>query len=138
MSTGAISSGATSRSDLIGADQTGGAVAIGDVVLEGQTVQFHLRVRSLKANDLHFPGCGSSEAPKSPTRGSPVQLLRDVEKDFRPNPHHDSGVVQERLGPIRRRIFAQGETVGGGRNFPARLPSGVVIFSKPDSRKENQ
>ena len=102
--------------NLIGADQQAGAVAIGDVVQEGQTVQFHLRDAKSASDDLaRAPGCGSHEAQKSPSRGSLVQLLRAWRGTLRPAPsrqrsgartawpHPDSGILCPRRDWSRRR-----------------------------------
>lgn len=126
--------------NLIGADQQAGAVAIGDVVQEGQTVQFHLRDAKSASDDLHFRLAADRAKHPSPPLGALLFSCCGRGEGLFGQPHHDSGVVQERLGPIPTAgFFAQGE-IGpvGGRNFLHGYTASVVIFSKPDSRKEHQ
>ena len=126
--------------NLIGADQQAGAVAIGDVVQEGQTVQFHLRDAKSASDDLHFLLAADRTTHRSPPLGALLFSCCGRGEGLFGQPHHDSGVVQERLGPIPTAgFFAQGE-IGpvGGRNFLHGYTASVVIFSEPDSRKEHQ
>jgi len=125
--------------NLIGADQQAGAVAIGDVVQEGQTVQFHLRDAKSASDDLHFCLTADRAKHNNPPLGALMFSCCGRGEGLFGHPHHDSGAVQERLGPIPTAgFFAQGE-IGpvGGRNFLHGYTASVVIFSKPDSRKEH-
>jgi small ligand-binding sensory domain FIST len=124
--------------NLIGADQQTGSVAIGDVVQEGQTVQFHLRDAKSASEDLHFCLAADRAKHKNPPLGALMFSCCGRGEGLFGYPHHDSRVVQERLGPIPTAgFFAQGE-IGpvGGRNFLHGYTASVVIFSEPDSRKE--
>ena len=126
--------------NLIGADQQAGAVAIGDVVQEGQTVQFHLRDAKSASDDLHFLLAADRTTHRSPPLGALLFSCCGRGEGLFGQPHHDSGVVQERIGPIPTAgFFAQGE-IGpvGGRNFLHGYTASVVIFSEPDSHKEHQ
>ncbi len=125
--------------NLIGADQQTGAVAIGDVVQEGQTVQFHLRDAKSASDDLHFLLAADRTKHQSPPLGALLFSCCGRGEGLFGQPHHDSGVVQERLGPIPTAgFFAQGE-IGpvGGRNFLHGYTASVVIFSEPDPRKKH-
>ncbi|MBU6433310.1 MAG: FIST C-terminal domain-containing protein [Nitrospirae bacterium] len=124
--------------NLIGADQQAGAIAIGDIVQEGQTVQFHLRDAKSASDDLHFLLAADRTKHQSPPLGALLFSCCGRGEGLFGHPHHDSGVVQERLGPIPTAgFFAQGE-IGpvGGRNFLHGYTASVVVFSEPDSRKE--
>ena len=126
--------------NLIGADQQAGAVAIGDVVQEGQTVQFHLRDATSASEDLHLRLAEDRAKHNNPPLGALLFSCCGRGEGLFGHPHHDSGVVRERLGPIPTAgFFAQGE-IGpvGGRNFLHGYTASVVIFSEPDSRKEPQ
>jgi small ligand-binding sensory domain FIST len=126
--------------NLIGADQQAGAVAIGDVVQEGQTVQFHLRDAKSASDDLHVLLAADRAKHQSPPLGALLFSCCGRGEGLFGHPHHDSGAVQERLGPIPTAgFFAQGE-IGpvGGRNFLHGYTASVVIFSEPDPRKEHQ
>jgi len=122
--------------NLIGADQADGAVAIGDVVQEGQTVQFHLRDAKSASDDLHFLLATDRAKHQQPPLGALLFSCCGRGEGLFGYPHHDSGVVQERLGAIPTAgFFAQGE-IGpvGGRSFLHGYTASVVIFSEPDSR----
>jgi small ligand-binding sensory domain FIST len=126
--------------NLIGADQQAGAVAIGDVVQEGQTVQFHLRDAKSASDDLHFLLAADRTTHQSPPLGALLFSCCGRGEGLFGQPHHDSGAVQERLGPIPTAgFFAQGE-IGqvGRRNFLHGYTASVVIFSEPDFGKEHQ
>lgn len=125
--------------NLIGADQQAGAVAIGEVVQEGQTVQFHLRDAKSASDDLHFLLATDRTKHHSPPLGALLFSCCGRGEGLFGRPHHDSGVVQERLGPIPTAgFFAQGE-IGpvGGRNFLHGYTASVVIFAEPDPRKDH-
>lgn len=125
--------------NLIGADQQAGAVAIGEVVQEGQTVQFHLRDAKSASDDLHFLLATDRTKHQSPPLGALLFSCCGRGEGLFGRPHHDSRVVQERLGPIPTAgFFAQGE-IGpvGGRNFLHGYTASVVIFAEPDPRKEH-
>jgi small ligand-binding sensory domain FIST len=125
--------------NLIGADQQAGAVAIGDVVQEGQTVQFHLRDAKSASEDLHFLLAADRAKHRAPPLGALLFSCCGRGEGLFGQPHHDSGVVQERLGSIPTAgFFAQGE-IGpvGGRSFLHGYTASVVIFSEPDFRKEH-
>jgi small ligand-binding sensory domain FIST len=124
--------------NLIGADQQAGAVAIGDVVQEGQTVQFHLRDAKSASDDLHILLAADRRTHRNPPLGALLFSCCGRGEGLFGRPHHDSGVVQDRLGPIPTAgFFAQGE-IGpvGGRNFLHGYTASVVIFSEPDPHKE--
>ena len=125
--------------NLIGADQQAGAVAVGEVVQEGQTVQFHLRDAKSASDNLHFLLATDRTKHRSPPLGALLFSCCGRGEGLFGRPHHDSGVVQERLGPIPTAgFFAQGE-IGpvGGRNFLHGYTASVVIFAEPDSRKDH-
>ncbi|MEY4705527.1 MAG: hypothetical protein RL042_1732 [Nitrospirota bacterium] len=120
--------------NLIGADQQDGAVAIGDVVQEGQTVQFHLRDAKSASDDLHVLLATDRTKHQNPPLGALLFSCCGRGEGLFGRPHHDSEVVQERLGPIPTAgFFAQGE-IGpvGARNFLHGYTASVVIFSEPD------
>jgi small ligand-binding sensory domain FIST len=126
--------------NLIGADQQAGAVAIGDVVQEGQTVQFHLRDAKSASDDLHILLAADRTTHRVPPLGALLFSCCGRGEGLFGQPHHDIGVVQERLGPIPTAgFFAQGE-IGpvGKRNFLHGYTASVVIFSEPDFRSAHR
>lgn len=125
--------------NLIGADQQAGAVAVGEVVQEGQTVQFHLRDAKSASDDLHFLLATDRTKHRNPPLGALLFSCCGRGEGLFGRPHHDSLVVQERLGSIPTAgFFAQGE-IGpvGGRSFLHGYTASVVIFAEPDSRKDH-
>jgi small ligand-binding sensory domain FIST len=121
--------------NLIGADQQTGAIAIGDVVQEGQTVQFQLRDGASASEDLQILLAKARTVHRTPTLGALLFSCCGRGQGLFGRPHHDSGVVHERFGHIPvAGFFAQGE-IGpvGGRNFLHGYTASVALFSEPDS-----
>lgn len=121
--------------NLVGADQDQGAIAIGDLVQEGQTVQFHLRDAKSASEDLHLLlAADRTKHPRAPLGALLFSCCGRGEGLFG-RAHHDSAVLQARLGQIPTAgFFAQGE-IGpvGGKTFLHGYTASVVIFSEPDS-----
>jgi small ligand-binding sensory domain FIST len=119
---------------LVGADQHEGSLAIGDLVREGQTVQFHIRDRETASEDLsallegqvrRFPGVSPEAALLFSCNGRGRRLFG--------RPHHDVTMLRSHLGDIPvAGFFAQGEVgpVGGG-NFLHGFTASVAIFYAP-------
>lgn len=121
--------------NLIGADQQAGAIAIGDVVQEGQTVQFHLRDGLSASEDLQVLLAQDRTTHRSPPLGALLFSCCGRGQGLFGRPHHDSGAVHERFGNIPvAGFFAQGE-IGpvGGRNFLHGYTASVALFAEPDS-----
>lgn len=122
--------------NLVGADQTTGAVAIGDVVQEGQTVQFHLRDAKSASEDLHLLLAADRRRHSNAPLGALVFSCCGRGQGLFGRPHHDSGVMTERLGQIPvAGFFAQGE-IGpvGGRNFLHGYTASLALFAQPVSQ----
>jgi small ligand-binding sensory domain FIST len=121
--------------NLIGADQRSGSVAIGDVVREGQTVQFHLRDAQSATEDLHLMlAAERARHPQSPL-GALVFSCCGRGRGLFGRPHHDVSVLKERIGEVPTAgFFAQGE-IGpvGGENFLHGYTASVALFSEPDA-----
>jgi small ligand-binding sensory domain FIST len=117
--------------NVVGADRNSGAIAIGDFVRVGQTVQFHLRdaqsadeeLRELLAVVRDSGGPSPAGALMFTGNGRGTRLFS--------KPHHDAGAVQQTLGEIPLAgFFAQGE-IGliGGRSFLHGFTASVALFS---------
>jgi small ligand-binding sensory domain FIST len=120
--------------NLVGADQQTGAIAIGDLVQEGQTVQFQLRDAKSASDDLHVLLAADRAKHRNPPLGALLFSCCGRGEGLFGHTHHDSTVVQERVGPIPvAGFFAQGE-IGpvGGKNFLHGYTASVALFSRPD------
>lgn len=122
--------------NLVGADQATGAVAIGDVVQEGQTVQFHLRDAQAASEDLNLLLAADRRHHENAPLGALVFSCCGRGQGLFGRLNHDSEAVVERLGSIPvAGFFAQGE-IGpvGGRNFLHGYTASLAIFA--DRRTE--
>jgi len=124
--------------NLVGADQKAGAIAIGDLVQEGQTVQFQLRDAKSASDDLHVLLAADRAKHRHPPLGALLFSCCGRGEGLFGCTHHDSTVVRERMGQIPvAGFFAQGE-IGpvGGKNFLHGYTASVAIFSRPDDDQE--
>lgn len=120
--------------NLVGADQTTGAVAIGDVVQEGQTVQFHLRDAQSASEDLNLLLAADRAAHRNAPLGALMFSCCGRGQGLFGRPNHDASAVMERLGTIPMAgFFAQGE-IGpvGGRNFLHGYTASMALFAAPE------
>lgn len=126
--------------NLVGADQETGAIAIGDVVQEGQTLQFQIRDAKSASEDLQVLLAASRTAHINKPLGALIFSCCGRGEGLFGRSHHDSGVIQERMGPLPAAgFFAQGE-IGpvGGTNFVHGYTVSIAIFSESDSRRDLQ
>ncbi len=126
--------------NLVGADQQAGAIAIGDIVQEGQTLQFHLRDAKSASEDLQVLLAADRAKHQNQPLGALLFSCCGRGEGLFGQANHDSRVLQERMGRIPvAGFFAQGE-IGpvGGRNFLHGYTASVAIFAQPDLRKEPQ
>lgn len=118
--------------NLVGADQATGALAIGDIVQEGQTVQFHLRDGATASEDLNLMlAADRAKHPNAP-RGALVFSCCGRGQGLFGRPHHDAETVSQRLGAVPLAgFFAQGE-IGpiGGRNFLHGYTASLALFAE--------
>jgi small ligand-binding sensory domain FIST len=110
--------------NVVGADPESGALAIGDEVNVGQTIQFHVRDAAAADEDLNELLAGrDAEAALLFTCNGRGRGLFDV-------PDHDAGVLARLLGPVPvAGAFCAGE-IGpvGGRNFVHGFTASVALF----------
>src|SRR5688500_15689502 len=118
--------------NLIGADRSSGSLAIGDMVTEGQTIQFHVRDAQSASEDLNLMMAADRSRHTTPTLGALLFSCCGRGRGLFGRPHHDVTVVRERAGDIPvAGFFAQGEigTVGGA-NFLHGYTASVALFSE--------
>ena len=123
---------------LLARQGVGGAGrAVGDVVQEGQTVQFQLRDAKSASEDLNL----LLAADRAAHRGQPLGALMfsccGRGRGLFGKPNHDAATMADRLGSIPLAgFFAQGE-IGpvGGRNFLHGYTACMALFAEQDSAK---
>ncbi len=118
--------------NLVGADQATGSVAIGDVVQEGQTVQFHLRDAQSASEDLNLLLAADRAAHDNAPLGALVFSCCGRGQGLFGRLNHDAEAVTDRLGSIPvGGFFAQGE-IGpvGGRNFLHGYTASMALFAE--------
>jgi small ligand-binding sensory domain FIST len=124
--------------NVIGADDKSGAIAIGDFVRPGQTVQFNVRDAQTADEDLRAllqagePAVrGMVSADDAPAnRGALVFTCNGRGSRLFSEPHHDAQTIQEQLGKIPLAgFFAQGE-IGpvAGKNHLHGFTASVAVF----------
>jgi small ligand-binding sensory domain FIST len=117
--------------NVLGADKGNGAVAVGDEIEIGATVQLHVRDADSADADLRLllDGHDGEAALVFTCNGRGIELFGD--------PHHDASVVAESVGTTAvAGMFCAGE-VGpvGGRSFLHGFTAVTVIFHpKPSLR----
>ena len=110
--------------NLLGADEGSGALAIGERVSVGQTVQFHVRDADAADEDLRelLAGADADAALLFTCNGRGRHLFSVAD--------HDAGMVEKLLGPIPLAgAFCAGE-IGpvGGRNFLHGFTASLALF----------
>jgi small ligand-binding sensory domain FIST len=110
--------------NVLGADQTNGAIAVGDVVEVGTTVQFHVRDAESADEDLRqlLDDREANGALLFTCNGRGTRLF--------PEPNHDAEVVGDLLHePPLAGFFAAGELGPvGGRNFLHGFTASLALF----------
>ncbi len=118
---------------LIGADQRSGGVAISDLVVEGQTVQFHLRDPKAASEELNLMLAKDQvEFPYKTPKGALLFSCNGRGRQFFAEPHHDVRAVQKRAEGIPLAgFFAAGE-IGpvGGKNFIHGYTASIALFAE--------
>ena len=118
--------------NLIGADRSSGSLAIGDILTEGQTIQFHVRDAQSASEDLHLLLAADRSRQATPALGALLFSCCGRGRGLFGRPHHDVTVVRERAGDIPvAGFFAQGE-IGpvGGANFLHGYTASVALFAE--------
>ncbi|QDU61596.1 FIST N domain protein [Planctomycetes bacterium Pan216] len=115
--------------NVIGVDTESGAMAIGDFVRTGQTVQFHVRDAKTAGEDmgelLTLATAEASAALLFTCNGRGTRLFEE--------PDHDVGVLRTFYGDIPvGGFFAQGELGPvGGANFLHGFTASILLFEPP-------
>jgi small ligand-binding sensory domain FIST len=110
--------------NVLGADQTNGAIAVGDVVEVGTTVQFHVRDAESADEDLR------QLLDDREANGALIFTCNGRGTRLFPEPNHDAEVVGDLLHePPLAGFFAAGELGPvGGRNFLHGFTASLALF----------
>jgi len=127
--------------NVIGADKDSGAIAVGDYVRVGQTVQFHVRDAATADEDLRellagvqplgcATGAGQAEARTPAGCGALLFTCNGRGTRMFEGPDHDAGALRQILGdmPVAG-FFAAGE-IGpvGGEHFLHSFTATIAVF----------
>ena len=117
--------------NVIGADPKSGAIAIGDFVRPGQTVQFHIRDEQTADEDLReLLKTAAEPGGDNRSRGALLFTCNGRGTRLFSSADHDVRCVRQALGEIPvAGFFAQGE-IGpiGGNNFLHGFTASIAVF----------
>lgn len=115
--------------NVIGLDPKQGAIAVGDYIRPGQTVQFHVRDAEAADGELKQLVAAVQESGGAPAGGLLFACNGRGTRLFS-EPHHDARVLAEKFGPIPvSGFFAMGELGAvGEQNFVHGHTASIVLF----------
>jgi small ligand-binding sensory domain FIST len=115
---------------LIGVEESSGALAIGDQVEVGQTLQFHVRDATAASEELELL---LAPVPNWDPQGALLFSCNGRGRRFFNEPDHDAGRVAEATGDAPMAgFFAQGELGPvGGQNFLHGFTASMALFRGP-------
>jgi small ligand-binding sensory domain FIST len=120
--------------NLLGSDPQSGALAVGDLMRTGQTVQFQVRDAQTADEDLHhlLAKERSDLARKQPHGALLFSCLGRGERMYG-TADHDIRVVQEHVGPVPTAGFFCNGEIGpiGNRAFIHGFTSVIGLFTEP-------
>jgi small ligand-binding sensory domain FIST len=114
--------------NVIGADRESGALALGNLIRTGQTMQFHVRDAGTADEDLR--SLLASSLASGPAAGGLLFSCNGRGTRMFPSPHHDANVIQDVAGSIPLAgFFAQGELGPvAGQNYIHGFTASVALF----------
>jgi small ligand-binding sensory domain FIST len=117
-------------SNVTGADQESGSIALGTQVRVGQTVRFHVRDADTADEDLIGLLTADRTAHAAPPSAGLLFSCNGRGTRLFSEPHHDAAAVQKVAGPIPLAgFFAQGELGPiGGRNYVHGFTASIALF----------
>ncbi|MCH7875977.1 MAG: FIST C-terminal domain-containing protein [Gemmatimonadetes bacterium] len=117
-------------SNVIGVREDDGSLAIGNPVRVGQTVQFHVRDAVTADEDLVRLLEQDRTTNANPPQAALLFSCNGRGTRLFPEPNHDAGTIQEKVGPIPLAgFFAQGELGPvGGKNYIHGFTASVALF----------
>ena len=117
-------------SNVIGASEDDGSLAIGNSVRVGQTVQFHIRDAATADEDLIQLLEDDQTTNPIPPQAALLFSCNGRGTRLFPEPNHDAGTIQNKVGPIPLAgFFAQGELGPvGGKNYIHGFTASLALF----------
>jgi small ligand-binding sensory domain FIST len=117
--------------NVVGIDPNAGAIAIGDYVRAGQTVQFHVRDEDSADADLRSLLGQARESAASPPAGALLFTCNGRGTRLFSVDNHDASAVQNAYSGIPLAgFFAQGELGPvGGKNYIHGFTASVALFA---------
>jgi small ligand-binding sensory domain FIST len=116
---------------IVGTDPTSGAIAVGDAVEVGQTVQFHVRDADSADEDLRRT-LERAAAALGGRRAAGALMFTCNGRGSRlfPEPDHDAGLLASMLGEIPMAGFFCAGEIGpvGGQNFLHAFTASIALF----------
>jgi small ligand-binding sensory domain FIST len=115
--------------NVVGLDPGSGAIAIGDYIRPGQTVQFHIRDKEAADAELKQLLAKAAKAGPPPAGGLLFTCNGRGTRMFNQR-NHDVECLQKALGPIPvAGFFAQGELGPiGQQNFVHGFTASIALF----------
>jgi small ligand-binding sensory domain FIST len=116
--------------NVVGIDANSGAIAIGDYLRPGQTVQFHVRDEEAADAELKQLLAASKKSNGAAPIGSLLFTCNGRGTRMFREPHHDAMAVAKAFGPIPLAgFFAQGELGPiGQQNFVHGFTASIGLF----------
>jgi small ligand-binding sensory domain FIST len=117
-------------SNVMGADRASGAIAIGQLIRVGQTVQFHVRDAASADQDLSQRLAQAARHAADHERGALLFSCNGRGTRMFPASDHDAAAIQTALGPLPvAGMFAAGE-IGpvGTENFLHGFTASIAVF----------
>ena len=118
---------------LLGADESSGALAIGDQVRVGQTVRFHVRDGESADQDLREALSLQSVALRGRSAaGALLFTCNGRGRHMFPVADHDAGALEDSFGPLPMSGFFCAGEIGpvGGRNFLHGFTATMALFPR--------
>lgn len=118
--------------NVMGADPKSGAIAIGDYIRKGQTVQLHVRDANSAHEDLQLLLEQEKGEAKNSAQAALLFSCNGRGMHLFGEPNHDIKLTQELLGKIPVAGFFAGGEIGpiGGKNFLHGFTASIATFSK--------
>jgi len=118
--------------NVIGADSNTGAIAVGDYIRAGQTVQFHIRDAESADAELQQLLAAARDQPSAGSRGALLFTCNGRGTRLFPQPDHDAQAIEQVLGKLPLAgFFAQGEMGPiGGKNFLHGFTASVAVLEQ--------